>query len=65
MAKYGTELPKYRVRPERQRRGAGAIVSQRRLKYRVAGPARGERLFVPFPLSHPWCVRCQPAYFLQ
>jgi hypothetical protein len=32
------------------------IVSQRRLKYRVAGPARGERLFRSFPPSHSWCV---------
>ena len=32
------------------------IVSQRSFKYRVAGSARGERTFVPFPPSHPWFV---------
>ena len=32
------------------------IVSQRSLKYRVAGSARGERLFVPFLPSHSWFV---------
>jgi hypothetical protein len=31
-------------------------VSQRSLKYRVAGSARGEPPFVAFPPSHPWCV---------
>jgi hypothetical protein len=47
---------RYRVRPERQRRGARPHRLSAQPQYRVAGSARGERLFVPFLPSHLWFV---------
>jgi hypothetical protein len=53
MAIYGTDLP---CPAGETAKRSDTNVSQRSLKYRVAGSARGEPPFVAFPPSHPWCV---------